>query len=81
MLRDSNYVSVCDGRDLVAVMVYWLRLMQLLRPLGLSPTSLLCPWDFPGKNTGVGCHFLLQGIFQTQGWNPGLLHCRESPAF
>ena len=35
---------------------------------------LLCPWDFPGKNTGVGCHFLLQGIFPTQGSNPCLLH-------
>ncbi|MGE2757601.1 hypothetical protein, partial [Escherichia coli] len=35
---------------------------------------LLCPWDFPGKNTGVGCHFLLQGIFPTQGSNPHLLH-------
>ena len=35
------------------------------------------PWDFPGKNTGVGCHFLLQGIFLTQGSNPGLLHCRQ----
>ena len=32
---------------------------------------------FPGKNTGVGCHFLLQGIFLTQGLNPGLLHCRK----
>ena len=32
---------------------------------------------FPGKNTGVGCHFLLQGIFLTQGWNLGLLHCRS----
>ena len=31
---------------------------------------------FPGKNTGVDCHFLLQGIFLTQGLNPGLLHCR-----
>ena len=30
-----------------------------LRPHGLEPTRLLCPWDFPGKNTGVGCHFLL----------------------
>ena len=30
---------------------------------------LLCPWNFPGKNTGVGCYFLLQGIFQTQGSN------------
>ena len=35
---------------------------------------LLCPWDSPGKNTGVGCHFLLQGIFLTQGWNQCLLH-------
>ena len=44
---------------------------------GLQPTRLLCPWDFPGKDTGVGCHFLLQGIFPTQGSNPGLLHCRQ----
>ena len=36
-----------------------------------------CPWGFPGKNTGVGCHFLLQGIFPTQGSNPGLLHWRQ----
>ena len=35
--------------------------------------KLLCPWDFPGKNTGVDCHFLWQGIFLTQGWNPSLL--------
>ena len=37
---------------------------------------LLCPWDSPDENTGVGCHFLLQGIFLTQGSNSGLLHCR-----
>ena len=48
-----------------------------LRPHGLQPTRLLCPWDFPGKDTEVGCHFLLQGIFPTQGSNPGLLHCRQ----
>ena len=36
---------------------------------GLQPTRLLCPWDFPDKNTGVACHFLLQGIFPTQGSN------------
>ena len=36
---------------------------------GLLLTRLLCPWDFPGKNTSVGCHFLLQGIFLTQGSN------------
>ena len=41
---------------------------------GLWPTRLLRPWDFPGKSTEVGCHFLLQGIFPTQGLNPGLPH-------
>ena len=35
------------------------------------------PWDFPGKNTGAGCHFLLQGFFPTQGSNLCLLHCRQ----
>ena len=35
------------------------------------------PWDFPGKNTGVGCHFLCQGIFPTEGLNSRLLHCRQ----
>ena len=38
--------------------------------------QVLCPWDSPGKNTGVGCHSPLQGIFPTQGSNLGLLHCR-----
>ena len=47
-----------------------------LRPYGLEPTRLLCPSDSPGKNTGVGCHTLLQGIFPTQRSNPDLLHCR-----
>ena len=40
-----------------------------LWPHGLKPTRSLCPWDSPDKNTGVGCHFLLQGIFPTQGLN------------
>ena len=39
--------------------------------------QVLCPWDSPGKNTGVGCHTLLQGIFPTQESNPGLSHCRQ----
>ena len=34
---------------------------------GLQYTNILCPWNFPGKNTGVGCHTLLQGIFPTHG--------------
>ena len=40
----------------------------------MDPARLLCPWDFPGKNTGVGCYFILQGTFLTQGLNPSLLH-------
>ena len=44
---------------------------------GLYPTSFLRPWVFPGKSTGLGCHFLLQ-IFLTQGLNPGILHCRQT---
>ena len=50
---------------------------DFLWPRGLGPTRLLCPWDFPVKNTGVSCHFLLQGIFPTQGSNLHLLHCKQ----
>ena len=60
------YVCVC-----VCVCVYSFDPME--------PARLLCPWNFPGKNTGVSSHVLLQGIFPTQGSNPGLLclvHCR-----
>ena len=45
-----------------------------LGPLGVQPARLLCPWDFPGKNTRVGCHFLLQDILLTQGSNLHLFH-------
>ena len=48
---------------------------EFLQLHGLQPARLLCSWDSPGKNTRVGCHVLLQGIFLTQGWNLGLLHC------
>ena len=44
----------------------------------LMDGSLSRPWDFPDKNTGVGCHFLLQGIFPTEGLNPGVLHCGQT---
>ena len=44
----------------------------------LETTRLLCPWNFPGKNTEVSCYFLLQGIFLTQGSNQHLLHLLES---
>ena len=45
-----------------------------MTPWTQSPARLLCPCDSPSKNSGVGCHFLLQGIFLAQGSNPGLLH-------
>ena len=48
-----------------------------LQPHGVQPTRLFCPWDFPGEDPRVGCHFLLQGIFLTQGSNLDLLHCRQ----
>ena len=48
-----------------------------LRPCGLRPTRFLWPWDFPGKNAGVGCHFLLLRIFPAQGSNPRSMHWQE----
>ena len=45
-----------------------------VQPQGLQLASLLCQWGSPGKNTGVGCHALLQGSFANQGSNPGPLH-------
>ena len=51
--------------------------LTLLWAHGLQPTRLPCPWDFPGKNTRVGCHFFLQGIFLTQRLNLCLLLGRQ----
>ena len=59
------------------VVVQALSRVWLLRPHGLKLARLLCPRDSPGKNPGVSCHFLHQGIFPIQGSNPGLLYCRR----
>ena len=61
-------VYVCISRSVVS---------NSLRYDGLQLTRFLCPRDFPGKNTGLGSHSLLQEIFPTQGLNPGLLNCRQ----
>ena len=45
--------------------------------MNCKPARILCPWSSPGKNTGVGCHSLLQEIFLTQGSNLCLLLCRQ----
>ena len=56
---------------------FCLAVSDSLRPYGLWPARLVHPWNFPGKNTEVGCHFLLQGTFLTQILNP---ECSVSPA-
>ena len=61
----------------IVVVVQSLSRFQLLQCHGLQPVRLLCPKDSPGKNTGVGCHFLLQGVFPIQESN---LQCRR-PGF
>ena len=68
MTSMSLRFGVCVSRSVMS---------KHLPPHGLYPNRLLCPWISPSKNTRVGCHFLLQGIFLTQGLNPGLLHYRQ----
>ena len=51
--------------------------LTLCDPMDCSPPVSSVHGDFPGQNTGVGCHALLQGIFSTQGSNPSLQHCRQ----
>ena len=64
--------------DRVCVCVLVNQSCPTLRLCGLYPSRLFCPWNSPGKNSGVNSHFLLQGIFSTQGSNLGLLHSRQS---
>ena len=63
--KPSGLSKVCESKRVRC---------SVVSNLDCSPYRLLCPWDSPGKNTGVGCHSLLQGIFPTQGSNQGLLH-------
>ena len=54
------------------------RVQLFVTPWTVACTRLLRPWDFLGKSTGLGCHFLFQGIFPTQESNPGLRQCRQT---
>ena len=65
-------VCVCESESVSNSIV-----SNSLQPHGLQPSRLLCPQESPGNNTRGGLPFLLQGIFPTQGSNPGLLHCRQ----
>ena len=70
-----NLCIFCVLHANASIVVYRLIVSDsFLWPLGLQPTRLPCPWDSPGKNTAVGCHLLLQGIFSTQVSNLCLLH-------
>ena len=65
-------VALRKGFIYVCVFVLVTQSCSTLCHTRLQPTRLFCPWNSPGKNTGVGCHFLLQGIFPTQGSNLSL---------
>ena len=83
-LKTNNRYRVCppipchDSHCLADLSWFWIAPLPnhvwLLPPCGLWPARLLCPWEFSGKNTGVGSHFFLQGILLTQRSNPHLLH-------
>ena len=75
LLGFSRALALYHAGDMHAcVLAKSLSCARLLRPHGPVAHQLLCPWDSPGKSTGVGCHFLLQGIFPTQGWKLSLLY-------
>ena len=66
MFPRGRNVSCLDAKSLQSRLTFF-------NPMDCNPTRLLCPWDSLGKNTRVGCHALLQGIFPTRGSNPCLL--------
>ena len=75
---------ICESPFVLFPLFYCAKSLQscltLCDPMDCSLARLLCPWDSPAKNTGVGCHFFLQGIFWTQGSNTHLsclLHWQE----
>ena len=75
-----NRKAVCLCLKYTLLLWWWFSLSVMPSSFvthGLYPTRLLCPWNFPGKNTGAGCCFLLQRISPTQGSNLHLLHCRR----
>ena len=70
-------MHLCSIRPHLVYKVWVVQFCLTFWPCGLQLASLLYHWNFLGKNAGVGCHCLLQGIFLTQGLNLGLPHCRQ----
>ena len=71
--KNPGILVICPCNPHVCVHAKSLQSCLTLQPHGLQPARLLCQWDSPGKNIGVGCHALLQGILPTQESNPCLL--------
>ena len=73
----SQPLDTVKHQDANLCLLYCSVTSDSLQPHELSPSWLFCPWDSPGSNIGVGCHFLLQGIFPNQGSNQHVLHFRQ----
>ena len=73
---DKSFLSACRSSCLflACMLMHAESCLTLCGPINYSSPGFSGKWDFPGENTGVGCHALLQGIFLTQGLNPHLLH-------
>ena len=76
-VKDVNHIFLKVSLILLKREVLVVQSRPTRWPHGLWPARLLCPWNSPGKNTGVGGRALIQGICQIQGLNPGPLHCRR----
>ena len=76
-LTSSHTLYCLLFSECVHVSVCMFSSVQLFVIHGLQPARVFCPWNIPGRNTGVGCHFLLQGIFLTQGSNSHLLYLQH----
>ena len=74
LAHSGHLEGIHPGRNLGLLLSSRSVVSNFLWPHGLQSARLLCPWNFPDKNSGAGSHFLLQGIFLTQGSNPCLLH-------
>ena len=76
-LWDQHYLGeIIHSRGFIFTVHAWVLIQSCLTPCGpmdCKPIRLLCPWNSPGNDTGVGCQFPLQGIFQTEGSNLCLL--------
>ena len=73
--NSRNIICICMYRTVLCLVTQLCP--TLFNPMNCSPPGSSVHGDSPGKNTEVGCHALLQGIFPTQGSNPGLPHCRQ----